>query len=76
MTNKKNEMRDVSMIRKSLNKILPLAAMIILSSCVNVAAPDQPIVINLNIKIEQEVLIRVADAVENAIESEENAGIF
>lgn len=76
MTYMKNEMGEVSLIRKSLKTSLPLAMMIMMSSCVNVAAPDQPIVINLNIKIEQEVLIRVADAVENAIESEENAGIF
>ncbi len=31
-----------------------------LQSCVNVAAPDKPIVINLNINIKQEVVYRLA----------------
>ena len=42
--------------------------------CVNVAAPDKPIVIELNINIRQEVVYRVEGAVENLIE--ENAEIF
>lgn len=71
----KIEKSDASLIRtKGLKWALPSAALIFLSSCVNVAAPDQPIVINLNIRIEQEILIKQAQAVEEAIE--ENAGIF
>lgn len=76
----KIEKRDETLIRTdsiergSLKWIMSCTALLLLSSCVNVAAPDQPIVINLNIKIEQEILIKQAKAVEAAIE--ENAGIF
>lgn len=45
-----------------------------LTGCVQVATPDKPIVINLNIRIEQEVLYKIDGAVEDAIE--ENADIF
>lgn len=47
---------------------------IALTACVNVAAPDKPIVIELNINIRQEVVYRVEGAVENLIE--DNAEIF
>lgn len=71
----KIEKNDEKLIRTIVLKwALPSAALISLSSCVNVAAPDEPIVINLNIRIEQEILIKQAKAVEEAIE--ENAGIF
>lgn len=71
-----NRKNGADLIRiKRLSQILPFAVMsIVLASCVNVAAPDKPIVINLNIKIEQEVTVKDAQAVEEAIE--ENAGIF
>ncbi|APG63675.1 hypothetical protein LPB140_06790 [Sphingorhabdus lutea] len=45
-----------------------------LTNCVQIAAPDKPIVIELNIKIEQSVVLRIDGAVKQAIE--ENAGIF
>lgn len=45
-----------------------------IAGCVQVAAPDKPIVINLNIKIEQEVIYKIDGAVQDAIE--ENADIF
>lgn len=71
----KIEISDETLIRKKTIKwALYSVAIIFLSSCVNVAAPDEPIVINLNIRIEQEILIKQAKAVEEAIE--ENAGIF
>lgn len=71
----KIEKSDEPLIRtKVMRWALPSIALIFLSSCVNVAAPDEPIVINLNIRIEQEILIKQAQAVEEAIE--ENAGIF
>lgn len=72
---KKSEL-DVNLIRiRRIGRFLPFVALSVgISSCVNLAAPDEPIVINLNIKIDQEVTIKAAEAVENAIE--ENAGIF
>jgi len=51
--------------------ILPLAA---LAGCINVAAPDEPIVIELNINIRQEVIYRLAEDAATTIE--ENEDIF
>jgi YnbE-like lipoprotein len=45
-----------------------------LSACVQVTAPDKPIVINLNIAIRQEVLLRLDAASKKVVE--ENPEIF
>lgn len=45
-----------------------------IGGCVTLEAPDQPIVIELNINITQEVIYRLAEDAGNAIE--ENADIF
>ncbi len=45
-----------------------------LSGCINVAAPEEPIVIELNINIRQEVIYRLAEDAANTID--ENADIF
>ena len=47
---------------------------VMLGGCINVNAPAEPIVIELNINIRQEVIYRLAEDVEDNIE--ENAGIF
>ena len=49
-------------------------ALMACSPTIKVEAPDKPIVINLNIKIEQEVRIRIDKDVNQAIESK--PGIF
>lgn len=46
----------------------------LLSGCINVSAPAEPIVIELNINIRQEVIYRLAEDAANTIE--ENADIF
>ena len=74
MKDAKTEMVQAMILTNSIKSKLAIMLAVVLSSCVNVAAPDKPIVINLNIKIEQEVLVKTADAVEEAID--ENAGIF
>ena len=51
--------------------VLPIAAV---AGCINVAAPDEPIVIELNINIRQEVIYRLAEDAANTIE--ENEDIF
>lgn len=55
-----------------------MAAAAILSAgaggCINIAAPDAPIVIELNINIRQEVIYRLAEDAANTID--ENADIF
>jgi hypothetical protein len=45
-----------------------------LGGCINIAAPEKPIVIELNINIRQEVVYRLAEDAANTIE--ENADIF
>ncbi len=50
------------MTRRSLGAALPLVALFFAGACsptVKVEAPDKPIVINLNVKIEQEVRIKI-----------------
>jgi len=49
-------------------------ALVALSGCISVEAPDKPIVIELNINITQEVIYRLAEDAGNTIE--ENADIF
>ena len=53
---------------------LVLGALPALSGCINVSAPDKPIVIELNINIRQEVIYRLAADAANTIE--ENPEIF
>ena len=59
-----------------LARVMPLAmlASAALGGCVNVTAPDKPIVIELNVNIRQEVIYRLAADAENTIE--ENEDIF
>ncbi|WP_081855854.1 YnbE family lipoprotein [Sphingomonas sp. UNC305MFCol5.2] len=52
--------------------MLPIGATI--GGCVNVTAPDKPIVINLNISITQEVVYRLDNKAKTLIQ--ENPGIF
>ncbi len=65
-------------IRRNMKEMrfytLMAATVLALAGCVQIAAPDKPIVINLNIKIEQEVVLRIEGAVKDAIE--ENSEIF
>ncbi len=63
--------------RKDRSNLCALAMMIVLVSlagCIQVAAPDKPIVINLNINIKQEVVYRLNDDAQKLIEEE--ADIF
>lgn len=57
-------------------RALPLAALGVatLPGCVNVTAPDKPIVIELNVNIRQEVIYRLAADAENTVEK--NKDIF
>ena len=44
-----------------------------LTGCVTVKAPDKPIEINLNVKVEQEVLVRLQRDVEQLIKENPDA---
>jgi hypothetical protein len=52
----------------------PLAFAAMTGGCVNVTAPDKPIVINLNISITQEVVYRLDNKAKTLIQ--DNPGIF
>jgi YnbE-like lipoprotein len=57
--------------------MLPLVLLLALAACthkVQVEAPKDPIVINLNVKIEQEVRVKVEKDVENLLE--DNPDLF
>ena len=54
--------------------LVVLAGCVAMAGCINVNAPSEPIVIELNINIRQEVIYRLAADAGNTIE--ENADIF
>ncbi len=58
---------------KRLSVLLPVT-LLATSGCVQVAAPDKPIVINLNIAIRQEILYKLDAASKKVID--ENPEIF
>jgi len=69
--------RNDNAIRRLMGKMLLLCTPLMVSAlagCVQVTAPDKPIVINLNIAIRQEILYKLAAASEKVIEQE--PGIF
>lgn len=53
---------------------LAMLGLTALSGCINIAAPEEPIVIELNVNIRAEVLYRLAEDASNTID--ENADIF
>jgi hypothetical protein len=60
-----------------MKSLKPVAALVLigsLSGCVQVAAPDKPIEINLNINIRQEVVVRLQEDVRDLIKK--NPGVF
>lgn len=62
------------MDRRIIQAGLMVACLTGLGGCINVAAPDKPIVIELNVNIRAEVLYRLAEDASNTID--ENADIF
>ncbi|MWV28290.1 YnbE family lipoprotein [Aurantiacibacter rhizosphaerae] len=54
--------------------VMAIAGAIPLAGCITLEAPDEPIVIELNINITQEVIYRLAEDAGNTID--ENASIF
>lgn len=70
------EGRDASRLRmeRLWRSGLALGLAAALSGCVNVAAPDRPIEINLNITIRQEVVVRLQRDAQELIQN--NPGVF
>ena len=71
-----NAVRGAS--RKCMERIaktsIVVAAAVALAGCVNVAAPERPIEINLNITIRQEVVVRLQQDAQQLIQN--NPGVF
>ena len=59
---------------KPMVSIMIVSATVAAGGCVNVTAPDKPIVINLNINVTQEVVYRLDGEAKSLIQS--NPGIF
>ena len=68
--------RDASRsnMERIANGLFAFAAAAGLSGCVNVAAPERPIEINLNITIRQEVVVRLQQDAQQLIQN--NPGVF
>ena len=69
--------RAIGAIRRNMGRTIFLSMPVVvlgLSGCVQVQAPDKPIVINLNVAIKQEVIYKVDAAATKAIE--ENSGNY
>ena len=65
----------VGLVRPRGKRLLPLALVAAsLGECIQLSAPDKPIVINLNINIRQEVVVRLQQDVRELIEK--NPGVF
>ena len=62
------------MARQALALAAAMGAAGAAGGCVNVTAPDKPIVINLNISITQEVVYRLDNKAKSLIQ--DNPGIF
>lgn len=66
--------RPTKGVMKRLMTVALIGAIGLVGGCVNVTAPDKPIVINLNINITQQVVYRLDGEAKALIES--NPGIF
>jgi len=65
------------MTRRSVGAALPLLALFFAGACsptVKVEAPDKPIVINLNVKIEHDIRVKIDKDVEELLKT--NPDIF
>ncbi len=66
------EQRRGSVMR--LRAAIATGSLAALGGCINVSAPEEPIVIELNVNIEARVLYELAESANNTID--ENADIF
>ena len=66
--------RGHRMVLRAVLGLLVSVGTLGLGGCINVAAPDEPIVIELNVNIEATLLVELAEDANNTID--ENADIF
>ena len=57
-----------------MTRLLPALGLLWCGGCVNISAPEKPIVINLNINVTQEVVYRLDSEAKSLIQ--QNPGIF
>jgi len=57
-----------------MKRVMMSVAVLSVGGCVNISAPDKPIVINLNINVTQEVVYRLDSEAKSLIQ--QNPGIF
>ncbi len=64
-----NEVTDTD--RRRRGKVAVIAALVALplAGCITVKAPDKPIEINLNVKVQQEVVVRLQKDAQDLIEN-------
>lgn len=74
LTRGKGRTGEVSMVKAFRPGLMAIALSGALAGCINIAAPEEPIVIELNVNIRAEVLYRLAEDASNTID--ENADIF
>lgn len=55
--------------RKARKMVVPLVLCLLGSGCITVKAPDKPIEINLNVKVQQEVIVRLQKDAQDLIQS-------
>ncbi len=67
-------MIEMNLMRGGLGRLAGCVLIMGLGGCVQVAAPDKPIEINLNINIRQEVVVRLQQDVRELIKK--NPGVF
>ena len=61
--------RDASRTGMKITTALIVPAMLLISGCISVKAPDKPIEINLNVTIKQEIIVRLQKDAQDLITS-------
>ncbi len=59
----------MSLSKLSFGRMGPLLLLAALAACIQVRAPEKPIEINLNVKVQQEVIVRLQQDARQLIEN-------
>lgn len=63
----------IRLATKAMSMTAAIAAVIPLTGCISVKAPDKPIDVNLNVNISQQVVVRLAQDVQQMIQKNPQA---